>query len=219
MNSHSTQSTPYEQWANHKHIAYAVHIPDAVPFATRLNPLPSSGSAASFVANQEAMAQRTIKVLPPMAFGIRSYPSNYLTYRPALAFYPKNRPQPRRTLDAAARTSRVRAVLPVADRPRRVVHAPHARLPRHDLRRPVQGRDQQRRWPPQRHQQRRPLARLDRRRRDDAAGLQRPVEEPRDGWRLRHRVVPTADQRAGRADFFRQSPLHGLDRRADDAVG
>jgi hypothetical protein len=89
MNSHSTQSTPYEQWANHKHIAYAVHIPDAVPFATRLNPLPSSGSAASFVANQEAMAQRTIKVLPPMAFGIRSYPSNYLNLSPALAFYPK----------------------------------------------------------------------------------------------------------------------------------
>ena len=33
MNSHSTQAIPYEQWATHKHLAYAVKLPDAVPFA------------------------------------------------------------------------------------------------------------------------------------------------------------------------------------------
>jgi hypothetical protein len=101
MNSHSTQSVPYEQWANHKHLGYAVHLPDARPFAARINPLPATAQpvgpgpwAQSFWNQQQEMANRPIKVLPPMPFGVRSYPSNYLHLPPALAFYPKQ-PIPR----------------------------------------------------------------------------------------------------------------------------
>lgn len=93
MNSHSTQSVPFEQWSMHKHLAYATHIPDAVPFASRLNPSLSTSAptaaADGFRAGQEAMTHRTIKLLPPMAFGVRSYPSNYLNLPPALTSYPK----------------------------------------------------------------------------------------------------------------------------------
>ena len=100
MNSHSWNSPPYEQWSAHRHLSYAAHIPDAVPFARRAGYDPSRTDAKPrFAQDQAELKGRKIKVLPPMPFGVRSYPSNYLHLPPSLAFYPK-----KRTADLQVRT-------------------------------------------------------------------------------------------------------------------
>jgi hypothetical protein len=88
MNSHSPQSVPYEQWAFHKHIPYAVAISDAVPFAIRAGYAPTAaGGREAFIAQQKQMEGLPIGV-GQIAFGVRSYPSNYLHLPEALAWYP-----------------------------------------------------------------------------------------------------------------------------------
>jgi hypothetical protein len=90
MNSHSTQSTPFEQWAGHAHLAYAAKIPDAVPFAGGARP--TSGGKEAFLAGQQSLKGVRVKMLPPMAFGVRSYPSNYLHLPEVLDAYPTTQP-------------------------------------------------------------------------------------------------------------------------------
>jgi hypothetical protein len=90
MNSHSTQSVPFEQWAGHQHLAYAAKIPDAVPFAGP--PRPTVGGKETFLAGQQSLKGVHIKMLPPMAMGVRSYPSNYLHLPEVLNSYPTTRP-------------------------------------------------------------------------------------------------------------------------------
>jgi hypothetical protein len=90
MNSHSTQSVPFEQWAGHGHLAYAAKIPDAVPFAGGARS--TGGGKEAFLAAQQSLRGVHIKVLAPMAMGVRSYPSNYLHLPEALDAYPTSQP-------------------------------------------------------------------------------------------------------------------------------
>lgn len=92
MNSHSPQSTPYEQWAFHKHMLYAMEIPDARPFAVRMGfGSKETGGAENLIQRQKQMEGRKINV-GMMAMGVRSYPSDYLHLPPELAWYPKGEP-------------------------------------------------------------------------------------------------------------------------------
>jgi hypothetical protein len=97
MNSHSTQSTPFEQWAGHGHLAYAAKIPDAVPFAGGARP--TSGGKDAFLAAQQSLRGVKVRTLAPMVMGVRSYPSNYLHLPEALDAYPSTQPA-----DATIRT-------------------------------------------------------------------------------------------------------------------
>jgi hypothetical protein len=90
MNSHAWQSVPYEQWSAHQHLAYAAYIPDAVPFATKR--AKGDSIKSSFLAAQSDFKNHAIKMLPPMPFGVRSYPSNYLHLPEALAAFPDREP-------------------------------------------------------------------------------------------------------------------------------
>lgn len=90
MNSHSTQSTPFEQWAGHGHLPYAATIPDAVPFAG--GGRPTSGGKETFLNAQQSF--KGVKFLPVgwLAMGVRSYPSNYLHLPETLDAYPTTQP-------------------------------------------------------------------------------------------------------------------------------
>jgi hypothetical protein len=90
MNSHSTQSVPFEQWSGHGHLAYAAFIPDAVPFAGPARP--TKGGKEAFLSSQQSLSGHKIKMLPPMAMGVRSYPSNYLHLPEILDTYPTTQP-------------------------------------------------------------------------------------------------------------------------------
>jgi hypothetical protein len=92
MNSHSSQAVPYEQWAAHKHLAYAMKLPDAVPFAVHAGySLAKIDGITSFVERQRQMEQMKVTVRQ-MEFGVRSYPSNYLHLPPCLSDYPDTPP-------------------------------------------------------------------------------------------------------------------------------